>query len=34
MRKLWCPPEAEKGTEHWAVVGKAGLAVLPHKAPD
>lgn len=38
MCKLWCPPEAERGTERWDVMGKAGLAVgagriPPHKAP-
>lgn len=38
MCKLWCPPEAENGTERWEVMGKAGLAVgagriPPHKAP-
>lgn len=38
MCKLWCPPEAENGTECWEVMGRAALAVcagrvLPHKAP-
>lgn len=38
MRKLWCPPEAENGTERWDGPKNVGLeegseGVLAHKAP-
>lgn len=38
MRKLWCPPEAENGTERWDGPKNVGLeegseGVLPHTAP-